>query len=356
MDRISYNNLKIVNFFENLNPKMSGVVFSTLIHLTILLLMVGLPNFFSPKEIYIPNVIPIEILNVDEKTNLKKLDTKKPENKNKETITKQKKFNSSDQLEVKKNIEINKTEIEEKTNPNQPVLEMKQSPNLEVKETKKIRIKEKEILEVKKKIESIKTDIIKPKLKPKPKPQIINNENIKSDLDVETNIKDKPNLEPEETMSKPKPEKDFSIASMLKDLRNEQTNMVQNEVKKDVEEIDNKSTDDINDNVILSISEIDKLRQQLSSCWNAPAGAVIERGMQVTISAKVLQNMKVSSNSVRIVDTNISKNNPFYGPITDSAMRTLLNPECTPLKLPKDKYNLWKNLTITFDYSIMKGY
>ena len=66
--------------------------------------------------------------------------------------------------------------------------------------------------------------------------------------------------------------------------------------------------------------------------------------------------MKVIENSVRIVDTNISKSNPFYGPITDSAMRTLLNPECTPLKLPKNKYNLWKNLTITFDYSIMKGY
>ena len=358
MDRINYNSLKIINFFENLNPKTSGVIFSTLIHLIILLFMVGLPNFFSPKEIYVPNVIPIEILNVDEKTNLKKSDTKKPENKNKETITKQKKFNSSDQLEVKKNIEINKTEIEEKTNPNQPVLEMKQSPNLEVKETKKIQIKEKEIVEVKKKVETIKTDIIKPKLKPKPKPKIINNENTKSDLDVETNIKDKPKLEPEKTVSKPKPkpEKDFSIASMLKDLRNEQTNMVQNEVKEDIEEIDNKSTDDTNDNVILSISEIDKLRQQLSSCWNAPAGAVIERGMQVTISAKVLQNMKVSSNSVRIVDTNIAKNNPFYGPITDSAMRTLLNPECTPLKLPKDKYNLWKNLTITFDYSIMKGY
>ena len=107
---------------------------------------------------------------------------------------------------------------------------------------------------------------------------------------------------------------------------------------------------------MLSISEIDMLRQQLSSCWNAPAGAVIERGDKVTISAKVLQNMKVSPNSIRIVDTNIAKINPFYGPITDSAMRTLLNPECTPLKLPKDKYNLWKNLTITFDYSIMKEY
>ena len=175
---------------------------------------------------------------------------------------------------------------------------------------------------------------------------------------IETNIKDKPKLEPEKTVSKPKPkpEKDFSIASMLKDLRNEQTNMVQNEVKEDIEEIDNKSTDDTDENIILSISEIDKLRQQLSSCWNAPAGAVIERGDKVTISAKVLQNMKVAPNSIRIVDTNIAKTNPFYGPITDSAMRTLLNPECTPLKLPKDKYNLWKNLTITFDYSIMKGY
>merc|ERR1711991_115130 len=167
------------------------------------------------------NVIPIEILNVDEKTNIKKSDTKKPENKNKEIITKQKKFNSSDQLEVKKNIETIKTEIEEKTNPDQPVLEMKQTPNLEVKETKKVVIKEKEILEVKKKVETIKTDIIKPKLKPKPKN--INNENIKSDLDIETNIKDKPKLENDKTISqpKPKPEKDFSIASMLKDLRNE---------------------------------------------------------------------------------------------------------------------------------------
>ncbi len=356
MDRISYSNIRNLNFLENLNPQTSGLFFSTVIHLVILLFIVGLPNFFSPKEVYVPNIIPIEILNLDEKTNLKKSDTKKPENKNKETITKKKIFNSSNKLEVQNNIEINKTEIEEKTNPNQPILEIKQTSNLEVKEKKKIVIKEKEILQDKKKVETIKTDLIKPKLKPKPK--IINNENTQSDLDLETNVKDKPKLATNKTISKPKPkpEKDFSIASMLKDLRNEQTNIIQNEVKEDVKELDNKSTDVTDDNLTLSISEIDMLRQQLSSCWNAPAGAVIERGMQVTISAKVKQNMRVSSNSVRIVDTNISKANPFYGPITDSAMRTLLNPECTPLKLPKDKYNLWRSLTITFDYSIMKGY
>ena len=106
----------------------------------------------------------------------------------------------------------------------------------------------------------------------------------------------------------------------------------------------------------LSISEIDLLRQLLTSCWIAPAGAVIEKGMIVKISAKLQQNRKIYTDSIRIVDTNISKTNPFYGPITESAMRTLLNPDCIPLKLPEKKYNLWKNLTITFDYSIMKGY
>ena len=142
---------------------------------------------------------------------------------------------------------------------------------------------------------------------------------------------------------------------MLKDLRNEKSNNLNNE-DTDIKDTKQNLQDEQNENKILSISEIDLLRQQLSSCWNAPAGAVINIGDKVTISAKVQQNMKVFENSVRIVDTNISKSNPFYGPITDSAMRTLLNPECTPLKLPKNKYNLWKNLTITFDYSIMKGY
>ena len=59
--------------------------------------------------------------------------------------------------------------------------------------------------------------------------------------------------------------------------------------------------------------------------------------MIVKISAKLKQNRRVYDNSIRIVDTNISKSNSFYGPITESAMRTLLNPDCIPLKLPENK-------------------
>ena len=156
---------------------------------------------------------------------------------------------------------------------------------------------------------------------------------------------------------KPQPAPDISQASILKDLRNEKSNNVidQNINEEKEEIITSEINKNSNENMKLSLSEIDLLKQQLSSCWNAPAGAVIEKDMLVKISAKVNQNRRVLEKSIRIVDTNIAKSNTFYGPITQSAMRTLLKPKCTPLKLPEDKYDSWKNLTITFDYSIMIG-
>ena len=97
------------------------------------------------------------------------------------------------------------------------------------------------------------------------------------------------------TKPKNKPKEDFNIASMLKDLRNEKLNNQNLELNKEDDE-NQISENETNESMILSISEIDLLRQQLSSCWNAPAGAVIERGMMVTISAKIRQNMKVIEN------------------------------------------------------------
>ena len=244
------------------------------------------------------------------------------------------------------------TSIENKT---QPKIEIKEKNNPDIKEKEIVEIKQKENIEINNIIETVKLNKIKPKLKPKPKKIIPQNNN--SDINIEPKNKIEQKFEENNSVTnpKPKPDEDFSIASMLKDLRNEKSNDIIEEEENEKIKTDSGS-DDQEENMVLSISEIDLLRQQLSGCWNAPAGAIIERGMKVTISAKVRQNMQVLDNSVRIIDTNISKSNAFYGPITDSAMRTLLNPECTPLKLPKDKYKLWKNLTITFDYSIMKGF
>ena len=352
MERINYRTFNLIELLDNLNPQNSGIFFSILLHLIILLFAVGLPNFFGPKDIYIQSIIPIEILNISETTNTEKTEVKN--NNDKSTSSQQKKFNSSENFEIKKPVELTQkmTSIENKT---QPKIEIKEKNNPDIKEKEIVEIKQKENIEINNIIETVKLNKIKPKLKPKPKKIIPQNNN--SDINIEPKNKIEQKFEENNSVTnpKPKPDEDFSIASMLKDWRNEKSNDIIEEEENEKIKTDSGS-DDQEENMVLSISEIDLLRQQLSGCWNAPAGAIIERGMKVTISAKVRQNMQVLDNSVRIIDTNISKSNAFYGPITDSAMRTLLNPECTPLKLPKDKYKLWKNLTITFDYSIMKGF
>ena len=106
----------------------------------------------------------------------------------------------------------------------------------------------------------------------------------------------------------------------------------------------------------LTVSEVDLLVQQLSSCWNIQSGLRMEKDMFVKISAEIYQNKRVEVNSVRIVDTNISKNNPSYHPITEAPLRIFYNPKCIPLYLPTDKYDLWKYLTVTLDFNFLYRY
>ena len=332
------NNL--FEFLENIKSENLGFYFSFLLHLLILILVIGIPNFFESKKINVPTIIPIEIINVTDNTSIPKEVIEKNKSEIKQVEIKKKKFNSSENQEIIKNEIKVKPEIEKK----------KIDKNIMLKDD--IIIKEKNLPPTKlektkidtNQFENLPTKKIKPKLKPKK-----NNVTEVKKNNTDMKIENKPKV---------KPEPEFTIASMLKDLRNEQTNLKSEEIKNEKKEIISDNPDEKIEvqNAQLTISEIDLLRQQLSSCWNAPAGAVIEKGMLVKVSAKIKQNRRIIDNSVRIIDTNIPINNSFYGPITESAMRTLLNPECIPLKLPEDKYDLWKRLTITFDYSIMKGY
>ena len=342
MTTLTLRQYNFLSIFKNIKSERIGFYSSIFFHFLILMFAIGIPNFFGKSSIYVPNIIPIEIVNVSEVTSIPKKIEEKNKEKTTEQIEKTKKFNSSENQEIKK------IEIKEKPKVEKKEVNDKQNFKDEVvleKQTKQpIKIEEKKIIQEDKNIENLPSKKIKPKIKPKPKNQV-NTVEKKSDILIKA-------------QPKPKPEAEFSIASMLKDLRNEKSTVKKIAEEKDVkkENLSQENSELSEKSVQLSISEIDLLRQQLTSCWIAPAGAVIERGMLVKISAKIKQNKMIHEDSIRIVDTNISKSNPFYGPITESAMRTLLNPDCIPLKLPEKKYNLWKNLTITFDYSIMKGY
>ena len=96
---------KFFYFFENIRSDYLGFSFSFFLHFAILLFAIGIPNFFEKKPIFIPTIIPIEIINVSEITSIPK-DVKdiKP-SESKQVQIKEKKFNSSETQEIKK-IEI----------------------------------------------------------------------------------------------------------------------------------------------------------------------------------------------------------------------------------------------------------
>jgi hypothetical protein len=341
VNQLTLEKNRLFYYLENIKSENLGFSFSLLLHLLLLLFAIGLPNFFDPQPISIPTIIPIEIINISEVTSIpKKINEIKPAEIQQKKV-KEKKFNSSDIQEIQK------VDIKEKPIIKIKKIEKNETPkqDIVIKEKKEIPIKlEKEKLKIDtNQVESLPTKKIKPKLKPKPNPVI---KKLEKKPDVE--IKPKP---------KPKQDPEFIIASMLKDLRNERTTQkIENEnEKKESEIIENLKEESSNENAQLTINEIDLLRQQLSSCWIAPAGSVIKKGMFVKIKANITRERRVFENIVHIHATNISKNNPFYKSITESAMRTLLHPNCTPLKLPEDKYATWKELTITLDYVLMGG-
>ena len=184
--------------------------------------------------------------------------------------------------------------------------------------------------------------------------------NKKTDVQVKTKLQSKLNNTNKDVEISPKPlpkpEPDMSLASIYKDLRNEQSNNVIDKNAKEIKD-EKKKTNITSEKEIesknseLSISELDLVLQQLRGCFNPQAGTIIEKDEMVVITAQIDRNARVKTNTIQISDTNISINNPFYKSITESAMRTLYNPACSILKLPKEKYDNWKKLTIKFDYS-----
>ena len=342
--------LRVFDFIDNAKPTHLGIYFSLFFHLSILLFAIGLPDFFKPNKIPMQQIIPIEILNISDVTSLAPKKETLETNKNESKKIKQKKFNSSE------NTEIQKIDIQEKPKKNLVQNENKTdntfvTPKLE---TKKINItkKEKTI-----KLETIKEDKIKPKLKPKPIEKKIE---PKSDMIIQNKIK--PEIKKNDAkkiIDKPKPiqkpQPDFNIASVLKDLRNEEVSNIIEDNNDEKKLENNEEEANIKENVEVSISEMDLVIQQLRSCFNPRAGTQIVGNEMVKISAKIDRAANVRKDTVQIIDTNISKSNPYYKAITESAVATLYNPLCSQLKLPLNKYESWKDLKITIDYSWIKN-
>jgi outer membrane biosynthesis protein TonB len=95
----------------------------------------------------------------------------------------------------------------------------------------------------------------------------------------------------------------------------------------------------------LSASEVDMIREQISRCWNIPAGARDAKDLVVEIRVVVEPDGTVRQ--ATIVDQ-ARLAYPFFRAAAESARRAFFNPECRPLRLPPDKYEIWKDMVVDF--------
>jgi outer membrane biosynthesis protein TonB len=97
----------------------------------------------------------------------------------------------------------------------------------------------------------------------------------------------------------------------------------------------------------LTISEEDAVRRQVEQCWSPPIGARNAQTMVVQVTGDITPDGIVQN--AEVVDKSRMATDPFYRSMGESAIRALYNPQCTPLKLPADKYEDWKHFVFTFD-------
>ena len=101
------------------------------------------------------------------------------------------------------------------------------------------------------------------------------------------------------------------------------------------------------DNENSDIKTVDLIRQTIRKCWHFPAGLKNAEDLIVDIEIELDQNGNVTK--AKIVDTSRMNTDPDYRTVAENAYKAVLDPKCNPLPLPKEKYEEWKNLELSFN-------
>ena len=143
------------------------------------------------------------------------------------------------------------------------------------------------------------------------------------------------------TLTKPQP-------IINKDKINKSLNNNKNVLNKLKQIVGNTSKRSLETEAKLTQTEIDKLRNYISKCWDTSIGA---SEVKIIIPLKISANMDGSVNSVEIDDQSSYVKDTFYRATADSARRAVL--DCSPLPLPKNKASQFKSFFFDFDTSFI---
>lgn len=281
-----------------------GALLSALLHgMVILFLLIGMPELFR-RELEPPPIIPIEVINIADITKASDLKVKPKDDTPEKKETKKEKPKPTPPPKKEKKPEPTKEKPPEaKPEPEAPTPTLTMDDLLKPLEKKKEKQKEEKKKE-------------KPKEKPKEKSK------------------------KEKKKEKKKPKNDFN--ALLTNL--EET--ASSSPGKTQPEQDDQSTADhaARHQGELSITELDLVRRQLAACWNVAAGARDAKDLYVDV--KVEMNPDATVRTAKIIG---SSGGIYARAAEGSALRAVHNPNCSPLKLPLDRYEQWKTITIRFD-------
>ncbi len=98
---------------------------------------------------------------------------------------------------------------------------------------------------------------------------------------------------------------------------------------------------------VLTASEKDALSRHMSKCWLIPAGLRDARDIRVPIKINVAPDGTVQK--AEIMDKGRIAADRAYRTAAESARRAVLDPNCSPLPIPRDKYEIFKEFIFNFD-------
>ena len=99
----------------------------------------------------------------------------------------------------------------------------------------------------------------------------------------------------------------------------------------------------------LTQSEIDALRAQIQACWNPPVGAANAQDLVVRVRVQFRTDGTLSAEPA-LMNRGSS---PYFQVAAESAMRAVRR--CQPYTLPAAKYEVWRDVEVTFDPRDMFG-
>jgi outer membrane biosynthesis protein TonB len=191
-----------------------------------------------------------------------------------------------------------------------------------------------------------------PEAKPEPKPERAKKESPQPDPIAEALKKDEAKKPVKAAEAKPAPKKptqdyvfDPSKTAALLDKRTPQRQAAAGDVMNSTATLGLASGSALT----LSESEIDALRRQIQACWAVPAGAADVKEMTVTIRLMLKQDGSLAAEPALMNRGSGS----FFQVYAESALRAIRR--CQPYRMPIAKYELWKDVEVSFRPTDMFG-